>query len=232
MGSEDLFHKRRPKKSIELRRGNKKRMPLKKILIVCEGEKTEPQYFSDLISHFRLSAASVIEVTGDCGSSPKSVVEHAREKYRLEDERSAPYDHVYCVFDKDSHSCYQDAIYRLKTFKPAGVFMAINSVPCFEFWLLLHFTYSTKSFGNFKENSSGNQMLNELRKFMPDYEKRKKGVFSTLVSRLDSAITNSQRARAAAADSGTDNPTTRVDELVVILQKIREEFVIGNNTRG
>lgn len=225
MGSEDLFHKnRRPKKAADLKRGVKKRTPMKKILIVCEGEKTEPAYFLDLISSQKINAASVIEVTGDCGSSPKSVVEYAYERYRQEHARGAPYDNVYCVFDKDSHSCYQEALQRLQDLNPKKVFVAINSVPCFEFWLLLHFTYSTKAYGNQKGNSSGAQMLDELKKYMPEYEKKNKGVFTQLLPRLDTALKNSHRVNASALEAGTDNPTTKIDSLVVFLLKVRSEF--------
>lgn len=229
MGSEDLFHKRRrPKKAAELKRGDKKRTPMKKILIVCEGEKTEPEYFSDLIISQKISAASVIEVTGDCGSSPKSVVEHAYERYREEHARGVPYDTVYCVFDKDSHSCYQEALQRLQDLHPKAVFIAVNSVPCFEFWLLLHFTYSTKAYGNQKGKSSGAQMLSELKRYMPEYEKKNKGVFTQLFSRLETAINNSDRVNAAALKSGTDNPTTKINTLVTSLLKIRADFEAKN----
>ena len=229
MGSEDLFHKRRPKKAGEFKRRNKKRTPMKKILIVCEGEKTEPEYFEDLINHQKLTAASVIEVTGDCGSSPKNVVDYAYRKYREEVERGAPYDNVYCVFDKDSHACYQEALQRIGSLRPAGVFTAINSVPCFEFWLLLHFNCSTKAYGSLKGQSAGAQMLSELKKFMPDYEKKNKGVFSKLYDRLSTAMENSERANEAALNTGTDNPTTKINILVSELLKIRADFEVKNS---
>lgn len=224
MGSEDLFHKRRPKKSAELKRGKKKRTPMKKILIVCEGEKTEPEYFEDLISSHKISAASVIEVTGDCGSSPRCVVDYAIKKYREENSRGVPYDNVYCVFDKDSHSCYQEALQRLQEMRPEGVFIAINSVPCFEFWLLLHFVYSTKAYSNLAGNSSGAQMLNELKIYLPDYAKRNKGIFTQLSPYLKNAINNSIKINEAALRSGTDNPTTKVGTLVTSLIQIRADF--------
>ena len=45
MGSEDLFHKRKAKSAEQLERRKAKRSPYEKVLIVCEGEKTEPNYF-------------------------------------------------------------------------------------------------------------------------------------------------------------------------------------------
>ena len=42
MGSEDLFYKRKAKISADLERRKAKRARYQKVLIVCEGEKTEP----------------------------------------------------------------------------------------------------------------------------------------------------------------------------------------------
>ena len=45
MGSDDLFHKRKAKQTRDLKRKKDKRAPYDKVLIVCEGGKTEPNYF-------------------------------------------------------------------------------------------------------------------------------------------------------------------------------------------
>ena len=46
MGSEDLFHKRKARESADLQRVSPERGKNKRYLIVCEGTKTEPQYFA------------------------------------------------------------------------------------------------------------------------------------------------------------------------------------------
>jgi hypothetical protein len=65
----------------ELERRNPKRSPYDQILIVCEGGKTEPNYFQALIDDLRLNTANV-EVDGESGSSPRSVVAHAKARFR------------------------------------------------------------------------------------------------------------------------------------------------------
>ena len=60
------------------------------ILIVCEGENTEPSYFNQ----FKLKTA-VIRTVGE-GYNTISLVKRAK---KLSDERD--YDQVWCVFDKD-----------------------------------------------------------------------------------------------------------------------------------
>ncbi|MCI1680037.1 MAG: RloB family protein [Ewingella americana] len=221
MGSEDLHHKRKPKKASELSRGVKNLKPLEKILIVCEGSKTEPTYFQEMIHSLELNTASVFEVTGDCGPSPKTVVNYAKTKYKKQLAACAPYDRVYCVIDKDSHTDYQEALNMIKTSTPKGVFVAINSIPCFEYWLVLHFEYNTKSYANLPKNSSGNQMLRELRRFIPDYNKGCKGVYEKLKDRLDDAIRNSKKSLESAKSADTDNPSSYIHTLIEKIIEIK-----------
>lgn len=73
MGTDNLFHKqRKPKSAKQLRRGQPKRAAYEKILIVCEGEKTEPHYFMGARNYYGLSTVNV-EVRGDSGADPSSV---------------------------------------------------------------------------------------------------------------------------------------------------------------
>jgi hypothetical protein len=71
MGSEDLHHKRKAKKADKLARKKEKRASYEKVLIVCEGSKTEPNYFNELIEYYEINSANVA-IDGKCGSSPKS----------------------------------------------------------------------------------------------------------------------------------------------------------------
>jgi hypothetical protein len=102
MGSEDLHHKRKAKKADKLAREKNRRASYDKVLIVCEGEKTEPNYFNELIEHYEINSANVA-IDGSCGSSPRSVFKRAEQLYKSEERKGAPFDRVYCVFDKDSH---------------------------------------------------------------------------------------------------------------------------------
>jgi len=59
MGSDNLFHRRKAKKADALRREAQKREPYDVVLIVCEGDKTEPNYFKELRDAFKLSTANI-----------------------------------------------------------------------------------------------------------------------------------------------------------------------------
>lgn len=129
------------------------------ILIVCEGEKTEKNYLNQLKDFFRLSNVS-INIISSKKPNPSQIVEFTKEK-----NKDYSYNKVYCVFDKDTHSDFDKAKQECEKYK----FEAITSNPCFEFWILLHFTYTTKSFST---NSPCNELIeSDLKKHIKDYKK-------------------------------------------------------------
>lgn len=228
MGTDNLFHKRKAKADSDTRRRKSSRESYDKVLIVCEGQKTEPYYFSELIDHYEIHSANV-RISGECGSDPVSVVEHSFQLYQ--DERtsgSGPFDRVYCVFDRDTHSNYQQALDKLTKRTPKNTFRAIPSVPCFEYWLLLNFDYSTAPYRPVGGLSVGEAVLKQLRIYWPSYDKANTGTFThTLHIRNDElayALANSKRALAEAKNHATDNPSTYVHELVEYLQNIKKDY--------
>ncbi|SCZ84374.1 RloB family protein [Nitrosomonas mobilis] len=220
MGTDNLFHKRKAKSAKGLQRRIARRDPYAKVLIVCEGEKTEPRYFQDLRNHYGLNTAN-IEVCGECGSDPNSVLQFATQRYREEKDAGDAFDQVFCVFDKDIHANYDEALNAIAKAQPRNTFVVMNSVPCFEYWLLLHFIYSTRPYLALPGNSAGNQVLSELRGYLPDYEKGANNIFAMLLDQLEFAKSNAERSLNEAQANVTDNPTTRIHELVNFLQEIK-----------
>ncbi|MCG5494998.1 RloB family protein [Ectothiorhodospira variabilis] len=221
MGTDNLFHKRKAKSIKRLQRRAARRDPYAKVLIVCEGEKTEPYYFQGLRSHHDLNTANV-EVCGECGSDPGDVLRYAKQRYREEKDAGDAFDKVFCIFDKDAHANYDEALNAIAQSQPRETFIAVNSVPSFEYWLLLHFTYSTRPYSALPGNSAGNQVLSELKAYLPNYEKGADNMFALLLGQLEFAKSNAARSLRAAKEHGTDNPSTRVHELVEFLQSIKD----------
>jgi len=219
MGSDDIFHRRKAKRAHELARKVASRESYEKALLVCEGEKTEPYYFNDLKNHLKLNSTNII-VTGDCDSDPLSIVKYAIQNYAAENAKGDPFDKVFCIFDKDSHANYDNAIQLIGSQKPKDTYFAINSVPCFEYWLLLHFTYTTKPYTATKGKSCCETLIAELQTFISGYNKGSKTIFNDLFAQLPQAKAFSARALAAAQVAGTDNPGTKVHELVEYLENI------------
>lgn len=221
MGSDNLFSKRKARNAKSLRRRGARREAYKKILIVCEGAKTEPNYFAEAREYYSLNTVNV-EVRGDCGSDPVSVVNFAKQRYREERDAGDPFDQIYCVFDKDGHATYTQALDMLASATPKGTFFAINSVPCFEYWLLLHFDYSTRPYSALPGKSSGDQVLTELKHYIPDYEKGRRTIFTDLIDQLEQAKIFAERALRECERNQTDNPSTCVHELVQVLQDLKD----------
>lgn len=109
-------------------RNEGKRQTIKKILIVCEGEKTEPFYFKG----FRV-AKDICDIKG-IGANTLSLIKTA-EKLRLDGD----YRETWCVFDRDSFSkaSVNNAI---NYAAQAGIKCAFSN-ESFELWYVLHFCY-------------------------------------------------------------------------------------------
>jgi hypothetical protein len=219
--ADHLFHRRKAKRADALRREAQKREPYDLVLIVCEGGKTEPKYLKELRDAFKLSTAN-IKIAGDeCGSSPRSVVDYALTMYRKEKK----YNRVFCVFDKDRHPTYKEALERVRTVRmgKGDSIQAITSVPCFEIWILLHFCYTTKAFGS--TGSSGSicaSVIKTLKKYISDYNKGAGGLFSRLKERMPNAIIHASRLEKHIEDSESDNPSTKMHELVKYLRDLKK----------
>jgi hypothetical protein len=101
-------------------------------LIVCEGEKTEPNYFK---AFPKKVGKIVYDIQFDGGGiSTLKVVEKAIE---LRDNSKQKYDRVWAVFDRDS--------FKANSFNSAILKAKANNIKCawsneaFELWYLLHF---------------------------------------------------------------------------------------------
>lgn len=221
MGSQDLFHKRKARNVQNLARSKAKRAPYDRVLIVCEGEKSEPYYLAELRDYYGLNTANIL-IDGSCGSDPMSVFRRARQCYDEVLNTGDAYDRVYCVIDKDKHSDYQQAVSEIGQAKPKNCFYAITSVPCFEYWLLLHFFYTTQPFQATGTRSICDNVGLELRNYMPDYKKGDRGLFIKLLGQLDFAKANAARSLATAEAQNTDHPSTRLHELVDYLQNLKK----------
>ena len=74
-------------------------------------------------------------------------------------------DLVYCVFDTDTDPIKQREIDEAIRQAGRSNVEIVLSNPCFEVWFILHFGYTSKQF------QSNEEVLRELRKNIPDYEK-------------------------------------------------------------
>jgi len=209
--------KRRPDRSEHsLKRRTTRRLSGDIILIVCEGEKSEPNYFNALRETWKIPVVQVEVMGKECGSAPISVVDYAiqqrdQRKREAKRERALDFDQIWCVIDDDGHPTLQAALDKAKDH---DLKIAL-SVPCFEFWYLLHFEYTTRPFGNFDE------VRQALKKHVDDYDKKTGIPVETLLPLLDTALEHAKRVRAYNEGSNSLRPSTDVDKLLRCVRDVK-----------
>lgn len=196
------------------RRGKPFRDRRGRVLIVCEGSKTERNYFHDLATQYRLSDG-VVTVVG-LGQAPMQVVKEAQKLQRSERRAGEAYDKVFCVFDRDEHNDFEQA----STMARSNRINLARSWPCFEFWFLLHFRYTRVPFARSGPNSPADACLRELKECWPEYAKNLERLFQVLRNSLEDAKRHAERAATDAAQTEEPNPSTEAHELVTYLQSL------------
>ncbi len=185
---------------------------LDRVLVVCEGKKTEPQYFVAFRGRYRIHTLSVVGIGGD----PSVLVDHAIRLSRREARRGERYEDVWCVFDHDDHPHFEEASRKAE----AKRFRLARSWPCFEYWLLLHFEYSRKPYARLPDRSPCAACIEDLRTHLPMYEKSDEDVFAMTHGRLSGALANARQAQKDARATGERSPSTEVHQLVEELSNL------------
>ena len=222
MGSEDLFRKRKARSGAALQRQRLERARNKRYLIVCEGTKTEPYYFRELLDDLQIRQQTVRIARND-GASPDRVVAHALALYEDDALSGDAYDTVYCVFDRDKHTTFEAAVQRTKDLSAAAKpLVAITSTPCFEVWLLLHFGYTDQPFHHAGKKSVGDQVINALKakSGFEKYSKGQTGIYTHLKEKLADAINHATQLRKHCQATGSINPATEIDQLILTLKSL------------
>jgi len=182
-------------------------------LIVVEGESTEPAYLQEVRTRLKRRAAAVLVQHGR-HTDPIGIVREALNLREAKAQQAAqsqtvPYDQVWVVFDRETQnhprSKQVPAALQLAT---ANGIHAAQSIPSFEFWLLLHFEFTTKAFDGCPA------VKKALKKFIKDYEKSDLPL-SDLLDRVGTAMKHAAKCHGHWETAGGDhNPSTHVDKLL------------------
>lgn len=174
------------------------------ILIVCEGGKTEPNYFKA----FRVSSVRV-EIIG-AGCDPVGVVEKAIERKGAEDP---PFDQVWSVFDRDDwpRTRFNTAVQRAQS----NDIRLACSIEAFELWYVLHFDYQHAALHRSQYIDILNQRLGK------HYQKNSQTMYEELLDRQEKAIKFSKilQTKWASPYDYDNSPSTTVFRLVEELNK-------------
>lgn len=196
-----------------------------RILIVCEGEKTEPLYFDEIRIQYRLPTANVQVLPSAFGTQPIQVVNYANKIFRYGDAakniQPRQFERVYAVFDRDNHVSYRQALEKAAKLSNQRndlqnriVFQAIVSVPCFELWLLLHFV-------NVLAPMCRNDVYQKLITHLLNYDKGQPGYWEVTKPHLEKAVNRAERLAEQHDAYGGVEPYTDVYSVVKLLISLK-----------
>jgi len=173
-----------------------------RFLIVCEGEKTEPNYFKG----FRVPKL-VIDIQG-LGKNPSNLVQSAK---RFKDQEE--YDQVWCVFDRDdwTEEDFNNAIHSARSHN----FKVAYSNEAFELWYVLHFEFLNTGIPRSDYLAKLTSLLGQK------YQKNSLTIYDDLSEKQLFAINNAERLIQTYKPQNPvrNNPSTTVHLLVQELNK-------------
>jgi hypothetical protein len=185
----------------------------KAILIYCEGEKTEKNYFDSFKEHLKfylIEKRVKIDTKGE-GYNTLSLVEEVIRLKKKAARSGSAYDIIWAVFDKDSNSN--------ENFNAAIALAERNNIKvaysneAFELWYLLHFNYHDAAIAR-------DLYFDKLtEKLGSKYRKNDASIFVKILDKQNDAIRNAIRLLDAYTPSkpAQDNPSTTVHKLVEFL---------------
>ncbi len=215
---EALKREKREAKAAKKRKENT-RSKIVRFLIVCEGERTEPNYFQSLVQN-RYSEVREEKILGEGRATCALVKCTAQIKEKLERRRHLPFDRVWVVFDKDDFNDFNEAINLAASYG----FESAWSNEAFELWYLLHFQYLDAAISR---RDYIEKLQLEIRKH-PGYENYVYKKNNQNMYQLLSSIGNEELAKRSAirlreyfegdSDYKEHKPCTTIDLLVSELE--------------
>ncbi|NLI58944.1 MAG: RloB domain-containing protein [Clostridium sp.] len=221
MGSDDLFKKRKGAKK-KRKESIRERAPYR-YLIVCEGGKTEPNYFEGIKRKVEAKYRDKIDVKNKIeleikgtGRNTEDLVDYT---IKLRSLSEIPYGHTWVVFDKDDFTDEQfnNAIRKAQN-SDIDVAWSNESI---ELWFVLHFEYLHSAIRRYQYIEKLNEHFTAKSINNGKYHKNLNNIFDILCKNgnIKEAIRRSEKLRKYYEEQGVTseanmNPCTNVDRLV------------------
>jgi len=191
------------------------------VLIVCEGQATERNYFDRLRREETVTDRLSVTVRSAHGGSPEAIVREAilyKEQYG---EQGDDFGRVFCVIDVERD---RSSLARARKLAQDGDIELVLSNPSFEVWLLAHYERSSRPFTGAKEVRAAfnrHWVKHHGRK----YHKGDEDIYGRLARLRRTAIANAKHVRernfGGMADTADANSSTEVYRLV--------EYLVGSS---
>jgi hypothetical protein len=197
-------------------------------LIVCEGEKTEPNYFNAIRDDFPIGTIAIVDIEGT-GKNTLGIID---ECISIRDKSFKKYDRIWAVFDRDSFPAvnFDSAINKAEA----------NNIKCawtneaFELWFLLHFQFvntpmSRDSYKSYLEREVRRKGITNYA-----YLKNSSSTYNVLKSRgnINQAIAWAKLLEDVFTDRSysTHNPCTKVHLLIEELNNPEKIITLINDS--
>ena len=176
-----------PQKSRRVKRGRPRRSGKPRILILCEGTRTEPNYFEGLKKSKSLTSVVVRALRpGQVG--PAGLLKRVHEELK----EDPGWDEIYCVLDHDGRDAkikdLEKGLAAIGRKTDSCEIKMIISSPCFEFWLLLHFEITSRPFAAGTRGAGCEDVIKRLEHHLPGYRKNDARVFEKCREHVDTAL--------------------------------------------
>ncbi|MDD4205687.1 MAG: RloB family protein [Candidatus Delongbacteria bacterium] len=153
----------------------------KRILILTEDEKSSKYYFNAFKKDEKLRrdlGAVSVDIFHPKDYSPLGLVNDAKERKKKAIRGKNKYDEIWIVLDRDGHANFDQA---LNTAQANQINVAL-SIRCFEYWVLLHYEYTTRGYRKCDE------IINHIKKnHLKDYSKAY-CCYEDLIDKVNTAI--------------------------------------------
>lgn len=202
----------------QIQRNRKNRRTKENILFEFEGNnKTEEIYFNNFQK--RENPYNIKFAYGH-DTDPVGMINSLISYMKKEDISITNGDKIYCVFDADIDINKQKNIDEAIKLASDNGIEIILSIPCFEIWYRLHFSYTSKVYLSNKE------IINDLKNYIPNYEKNI-NVYDIVKDKTDIAIKNCKRLEKEQIKCGKKINNINCNPYTSIYKPV--EYMINKN---
>lgn len=180
-----------------------------RILILCEGQATEPNYFRKFPVDIDLVE---LDVRG-AGANTLSLVSEAIRLGEKAAKGNRPYNQIWCVLDRDAFPAGNfNAAFRVAAENRIRI---AYSNQCFELWYFLHYHFNDAGIDRHAYSDKLTGLMGRT------YRKNDDEMYALLKSRQQTATQNAKRLLAIyrPCNPESDDPSTTVYRLVETLNE-------------
>jgi hypothetical protein len=173
------------------KRNSNKRKTKSIIAIGCEGKnKTETTYLKNFSSR-----ECIIKFSTGRHTDPVGMANDLVDFIESEDIKIEYGDKIYLLIDTDVNQNKQEQIKEAKEICNQNDIELITSTPTFEYWYILHYCYTSKSY------QSSKQVKNEMKNKISNYSESM-NVYPIIENKTDIAIVNAKKIEKYQVENG------------------------------